>query len=859
MTERPIMNPAVATIKNPGIAIVLAALIISLGAFGTLFITAPNNDEPKDDDPWEPTPHQPYIQSLFSGLIAEHFVAEQLNFGYRVPGTETHDDCRDFIRDTMIEFGYDVEYQDFTHEDTQGTNIISRSSNTNEFYSKEKEDLNGTGSNERKKLILGAHYDSRPFTGTINLTNEPIMGANDGGSGVAVLLELARVFSVRPIDLDLEFVFFDLEDSGKFSLEYAIGSKYYAESLTEEEKSNILQAIVVDMVGDSELDIYYEKNSDPQITQALWSEADKLDYKEFHHTEKYNMFDDHKRLIDVGIDTALLIDFDYPYWHTQEDTLDKISGESLEKVGRVIEQYLYTLTKYNKIRAPEDDLNIPAGSSLTIENTVKHINGDVTIEGELNIKNSMLIVNGEDGFEHLINVSSTGSLIIDNSIITSPERSIIFQNFGSLLIESSLIEHLWGNDEIYPYEGGLQLYTPNFLIANSTIQYSQSRGIYMDSVIGKDEPSIISTAILDNGEVGIFLQDSFVSGINLTMEGNGMGNIEVNGGGILVADSTIGECFHGGTCTTGSCIGPDPTFGIELNSISRSSTIQNTKFTTVDKGIVVNFANDNEGEVTIQNNNFQNMDWGVESLHSPIIIENNSMFNTDVGIFLQNSDATVNNNTISNSLTSIYSILSSGTISDNQVEGVEYYGIAISRSTVTVSRNSVANALAGMQVTDDRGSRINVNDLYDNIFGMEISTESALGNTTIENNTIARNSWGMYIFGDDSSIHELNTSDVINGTGNTGGILWQEQELGLGFRNNTDNVTLTISSNGTVRYQGEMNKYSYSTSINITVLQILPDSSRIEYTEFSIEATSGGVTINAVVDLSENRNHILEF
>ena len=120
---------------------------------------------------------------------------------------------------------------------------------------------------------------------------------------------------------------------------------------TPEQKENIIGAVVVDMIGDRDLDIHFERNSDPLLNQEIWREADKLDYPEFHHSEKFNMFDDHIRLINEGIPTALLIDFEYgsapglhDYWHTQNDTLDKISGDSLEKVGRVLERFIYTKT-----------------------------------------------------------------------------------------------------------------------------------------------------------------------------------------------------------------------------------------------------------------------------------------------------------------------------------------------------------------------------------------------------------------------------------------------------------------------------------------------------------------------------------
>ena len=438
-----------------GIVFLLAILIIVSGLLSALILNPPGDDT--DNDDWEPTPHQPYIEPLFSGVLAEHFVEKQLDFGYRIPGTLEHDECRDFIRDTMEEFGYTVEYQNFTKNGMKCANIIARSSPQKEYYPESEDTTNHT-------LVLGAHYDTRPYSEKDPEVNAPIMGANDGASGVAVLLELARVLSVHPVNYDIEFVFFDLEDHGDRNMTYCIGSEIYAQSLTGEKKERIKGAIVVDMIGDSDLDIYYENNSDPEMREDIWNEAAKLDHREFHKSEKYNMFDDHKRLIDVGVPSVLLIDFDYPHWHTQNDTMDKVSKESMEKIGQVLERYIYRLSGYDKLLAVATNLHVPAGEELVLSGGVHHVDGDIQVNGTLKLRNTMLIVNGEREHEHSLTISGNGSLEVENSIITAPTRSTIFQVMenGQLDVRNSLIEQLWGDTTQRPYVGGILLYSTQF-------------------------------------------------------------------------------------------------------------------------------------------------------------------------------------------------------------------------------------------------------------------------------------------------------------------------------------------------------------------------------------------------------------
>ena len=157
-------------------------------------------------------------------------------------------------------------------------------------------------------------------------------GTNDGASGVAVLLELARTLpeDTSPIWL----VFFDAEDNGNIEgWDWILGSREFV-------KNNIIQpraVVIVDMIGDADLNIYKERNSNAELMDQIWNTAKSLGYEDkFIPEYKHSMLDDHTPFVEAGLPAIDIIDFDYPYWHTMQDTTDKVSAESLEIVGNTL-------------------------------------------------------------------------------------------------------------------------------------------------------------------------------------------------------------------------------------------------------------------------------------------------------------------------------------------------------------------------------------------------------------------------------------------------------------------------------------------------------------------------------------------
>jgi len=258
----------------------------------------------------------------FNGDRAYQDVLTQLAFGPRLPGSAAHAQTVDWIQAELEKAGWQTSLQEVTYAGHPVRNVI------------------GTRGAEGPSVLLGAHFDSRQVADQdpdINSRTQPVDGANDGASGVAVLLELARTL---PGDLpkQITLVFFDMEDQGNLpGSDWILGSSAYAESLqTLPDK-----VVIVDMIGDADLNIHYERNSDADLMAEIWSVAAELGYSEqFISEHKYSIYDDHFPFIKRGIPSADLIDFDYPYWHTTGDTADKVSASSLRAVGDTLWHWL---------------------------------------------------------------------------------------------------------------------------------------------------------------------------------------------------------------------------------------------------------------------------------------------------------------------------------------------------------------------------------------------------------------------------------------------------------------------------------------------------------------------------------------
>lgn len=277
----------------------------------------------------------------FDANAAWTYLQKQVGFGPREPGSIGHQRARDYLLAELGKLAEEVIVQDFTHSENgytfDFTNLIGR-------FNAQAED----------QILLGAHWDTRPFAdqdpNPANW-NKPILGANDGASGVAVLLGIARALKVQPPPVGVVIVFFDAEDAGgpQWGWDYCLGSAYFASHLSGLRPD---EAIVIDMIGDANLTIPQEPYSQryaPDLLRRVYDAAEALGYgRQFPRREQASVFDDHIPLNYAGIPAIDLIDFEYPegprpgrFWHTLEDTVDKCSPYSLKAVGEVLLRVVY--------------------------------------------------------------------------------------------------------------------------------------------------------------------------------------------------------------------------------------------------------------------------------------------------------------------------------------------------------------------------------------------------------------------------------------------------------------------------------------------------------------------------------------
>ena len=257
----------------------------------------------------------------FNADRAYQDVEYQLSLGPRIPGTSGHEQILDWMESELEAENWQVERQELRINGKKVINLIAS---------------RGVGT----YILLGAHYDTRILADhdpEPSLRDDPVPGANDGASGVAVLIELARTLPEN-LPVAIKLVFFDAEDNGGIDdWDWILGSRAFVRELVDKPSA----AIIVDMIGDADLEVYYERNSDIALMEQIWQQARNLGYENIFIPEyKHSMLDDHTPFIEAGIPAVDLIDFDYPYWHTTSDTLDKVSPESLKSIGDTLTAWL---------------------------------------------------------------------------------------------------------------------------------------------------------------------------------------------------------------------------------------------------------------------------------------------------------------------------------------------------------------------------------------------------------------------------------------------------------------------------------------------------------------------------------------
>jgi len=269
----------------------------------------------------------------FDGTTSLGYLAKAMTFGTRVPGTPGHVQTGDWIVAEMKARGATVVEQTWTHTTAAGVRLPMRNI------------LARWNPAAAKRVLYVTHWDTRPKADGAGVApadkGTPIPGANDGTSGIALFLSIGDALTARPTSVGVDLLFVDGEDYGDFNpkeVDVFIGSLYFAAHLPEPGYAPEF-AVVWDMIGDRSLQIFQEQISldvHPAVVARVWRMAEALGYSgSFIQRPGGGVRDDHIALQAVGIKAIDVIDIDYPYHHTLEDTADKVSAESLQIVGTV--------------------------------------------------------------------------------------------------------------------------------------------------------------------------------------------------------------------------------------------------------------------------------------------------------------------------------------------------------------------------------------------------------------------------------------------------------------------------------------------------------------------------------------------
>ena len=297
---------------------------------------------------------EPYsrVSPDFSADSAYSFIQAQVDFGARVPGTEAHEACGDYLSSKLKRYGATVveQHAEITHYN--GQNLPIRN-------------IVGSWHPEReKRILLFAHWDSRPFADeeTDDLRQQqPIAGADDGGSGVGVLLEIARQLHQQPTEVGIDIIFFDLEDWGQPSFDkelvqgdwWCMGSQYWSEQ-PHVENYRAAYGILLDMVGGSNATFLkegYSMQYASGVVEKIWSIAARLGYGNFFIPQSGGYItDDHvavneqqrapsANVINLKRDTNTGF---ASHWHTLSDDMRNIDRNTLKAVGQTVMEVIYT-------------------------------------------------------------------------------------------------------------------------------------------------------------------------------------------------------------------------------------------------------------------------------------------------------------------------------------------------------------------------------------------------------------------------------------------------------------------------------------------------------------------------------------
>jgi len=721
---------------SKGIVLLLGAIIFFSATLVALVATyeEPDDDDGQDFDKKESRKLDPNVLA-FSGASAYGFVASQVNFGPRPVMTDNHSRTVDFIRESLDGFGLETEIVPFSKEfdgkEYSFKNIVARKQGS---YVLEE----GSG-DEKDVIVFGAHFDTRDIADRdTNPENRslPILGANDGGSGVAVLLELAHIFSKMELAPTLEFVFFDGED---FEIDGTspplAGSAYHAENLEPAFKKRVRAVVVVDMVGDRDLNIWKEGYSTDSILDTIFAQAEALGYQEFKDIPSGRILDDHLPFIQNKVPAVDIIDFRYPnatvnYWHTQEDTFDKVSEESLAKVGKTLELFVYNVSARLK---GKEMLAAPLGTEDGNYRMFVPRNGTIRTDtseyGTLNITRPATVRHRQFFVHDQLNIGiANGSRNGDGLVL----RNCTFVP-GS-------VEH----DFFVDIGSDVTLDNCSFIFNNKEREIHLSAGIRRNSISIQGEDIVLKDTFIHNSPgFAVFITKSSLTltgGLISGSENGGLtftnstadissletrNNIEfairaLSGSKLVIKDSRFFTTELEEECT--NCGPPPVAPAIEVQS--SEVTIDSCLFRDNHAGVQLFY-----GKAGIKKSRFIGNQQGIDSMESELSLEETVFRGNgkgdEHGIVSDHSIFVLGNSTFSG-LASALILHSSPEGAAPLITNTEFasnqYGIILRSSTAEIRENSFTDTDIGLSLNTPKNVTVTGNNFTKNRIGVYLSS-----------------------------------------------------------------------------------------------------------------------------------------
>jgi glutaminyl-peptide cyclotransferase len=275
-------------------------------------------------------PSQPSRPPVFNQDRAFSLLQDVCNLGPRNHGSDTKFKAEKWIQEKLREAGAEVSIHQFTYAGKYSSSAESFTNIVGRILPK-----------EQRRVLVGTHYDTRSWADRDprpEVRGTPIIGANDGGSGVAVMLEMAMEWKANPPPVGVDLIFFDGEEFGREGdfHDYLVGSKAFVRDHPDYRPE---WGVVLDMVGDAALHLPMEKSSAARACKALrkiWSAAERVGATAFKKEFTRNIYDDHSAFVSKGIPVTVVIDYEYPAYHTMQDLPDQCSADSLGQVGRTV-------------------------------------------------------------------------------------------------------------------------------------------------------------------------------------------------------------------------------------------------------------------------------------------------------------------------------------------------------------------------------------------------------------------------------------------------------------------------------------------------------------------------------------------